>query len=265
MNGYLNNMGINLIEGRLPENDTEVVISEHISTNGGVKYKVGDTLYLDVCDRVDDNGNKLTQQDEFNTDIKETLIKKYTKTYKIVGIMERPSYATENYSAAGYTVITKMSEVSDNANIAVVYKDASKYEEDTENIAGLKNEGETGEPFSISGLGFYDTKKYDVRLNVQLLTYEGVAMSDNTSETLYTLAAVIIVIILVSSVFVIKNGFAISITERLKQYGMLASIGATKKQIKKSVYFEGMVLGLIRNTTRNIFWHNCNSCTFESN
>lgn len=265
MNGYLNNMGINLIEGRLPENDTEVVISEHISTNGGVKYKVGDTLYLDVCDRVDDNGDKLTQQDVFNADIKETLIKKYTKAYKIVGIIERPSYATENYSAAGYTVITKMSDVLDNANIAVVYKDASKYEEDTESIAGLKNEGKTGEPFSVPGLGFYDTKKYDTRVNAQLLTYEGFAMSDSTNETLYTLAGVIIAIILVSSVFVIKNGFAISITERLKQYGMLASIGATKKQIKKSVYFEGLVLGLIRYTTWNIFWNNCNIHPIKSN
>ena len=52
-------------------------------------------------------------------------------------------------------------------------------------------------------------------------------------------------IVLVSSVFVIRNGFAISITERLKQYGMLSSIGATKKQIKKSVYFEGFILGII--------------------
>lgn len=52
-------------------------------------------------------------------------------------------------------------------------------------------------------------------------------------------------IVLVSSIFVIRNGFAISITERLKQYGMLSSIGATKQQIKKSVYFEGFILGVI--------------------
>ena len=70
-------------------------------------------------------------------------------------------------------------------------------------------------------------------------------MDDETLKTIYGLGAFIIGIVLVSSVFVIRNGFEISITERLKQYGMLSSIGATKKQIKKSVYFEGFILGLI--------------------
>ena len=43
----------------------------------------------------------------------------------------------------------------------------------------------------------------------------------------------------------IKNSFAISTTEKMKRYGMLASVGATKKQIKKSVILEGLILGLI--------------------
>ena len=56
---------------------------------------------------------------------------------------------------------------------------------------------------------------------------------------------IVIGIIMVSSVFVIKNGFSISIVERYKQFGMLSSVGATSKQIKRSVLFEGFLLGLI--------------------
>ena len=45
----------------------------------------------------------------------ETLRKKFTKEYKIVGIMYRPSNATENRSAPGYTIMTKMNEVIEEA------------------------------------------------------------------------------------------------------------------------------------------------------
>ena len=43
-NGYLNNMGLHLLEGRLPENSSELVISKHIISNGKVELKVGDTI-----------------------------------------------------------------------------------------------------------------------------------------------------------------------------------------------------------------------------
>ena len=64
-------------------------------------------------------------------------------------------------------------------------------------------------------------------------------------NVLYGIAGVIIVIIVVSSVFVIRNSFAISVAEKTKQYGMLASVGATKKQIRKTVLLEGTYIGAI--------------------
>ena len=62
---------------------------------------------------------------------------------------------------------------------------------------------------------------------------------------LVSLVAIIIAIILATSVFSIRNSFAISTNEKLKTYGMLSSIGATKKQIRKMVLFEGLYLGII--------------------
>ena len=109
-----------------------------------------------------------------------------------------------------------------------------------------KNENNTEPQYTFGGLrNKYKSYKYDIKINSELLAYEGANLSDETLKLIYGLGAFIMAIVLVSSVFVIRNGFAISITERLKQYGMLSSIGATKKQIKKSVYFEGFILGII--------------------
>lgn len=255
--GYLNNMGLKLSEGRMPENSNEIVISKHIITNGKVELKVGDILTLNIGKRQLKNGEQLDQNNPYLTGeedngiiLEEEIVDTYKKDYKIVGIIERPSMSTEPYSAPGYTIITKMEDVINKANVAVLYKDVFKYKEYTEEVnqmvkAQTDEEKSRGSNFTGLRNEYYLSYKYDFDLNRNLLAYQGANLSDSTMETLYILGGIIMAIILVSSVFVIRNGFAISITERLKQYGMLSSIGATKKQIKKSVYFEGFILGLI--------------------
>lgn len=257
--GYLNNMGIHLLEGKLPENSSEIVISQHIIKNGKVKYNIGDTITLDIGQRQLTTGEKLNQNNPYLTGsedsksgaiLEEEIVNTIKKEYKIVGIIERPSNTIEGYSAPGYTVITKMEKVEQKANIAVLYKKVSNYQEYTEQINEMvkaKTDDENDKVKKFSGLrnASYVSYKYEVSINFDLLAFEGANLSDNIMSTLYWAGGIIMAIILVSSVFVIRNGFAISITERLKQYGMLASIGATKKQIKKSVYFEGCILGCI--------------------
>lgn len=60
---------------------------------------------------------------------------------------------------------------------------------------------------------------------------------------LYSVCGTLIAVIMIGSILVIYNSFAISVSERKKQFGMLSSIGATKKQIQKSVLYEGAILG----------------------
>lgn len=255
--GYLNNMGLQIDEGRMPKNSDEIVISKHINTNANIEYKVGDKITLDIGQRQLTTGEKLNQNNPYLTGkedngniLQEEIVNTYTKTFTIVGIVKRPSMSIEDYEAPGYTVITKMEEIKEKANISVLYKKVSKYQEYTEQInqmvkAETSEEKENATSFTGLRDVSYKSYKYEVKLNYYLLAYEGANLSDGTMEMLYMLGGIIMGIILVSSVFVIRNGFAISITERLKQYGMLSSIGATKKQVKKSVYFEGIVLGLI--------------------
>ena len=225
---FIENMSVNLKEGRLPENDTELAISTRINEKFNTNYKVGDTITLNINE---------TEQNMENG---------IPKTYKIVGIIERPILAIESYDVDWFTAITKMQNVKKKANIAVLYNKPKDYIKNTENINNMTKTENNEDGVSFSGLSNkYKSYKYNLMVNKVLLAYEGASLDDETLKTIYGLGAFIIGIVLVSSVFVIRNGFEISITERLKQYGMLSSIGATKKQIKKSVYFEGFILGLI--------------------
>ena len=255
---FLNNMAINVQEGRLPENDGELAISARINERFKTNYKVGDTITLNVGELKGTSENQNTnyydeaqikQADEKEQMTEEEIVNTTSKTYKIVGIIERPTVAIESYEVDWFTVITKMQTINKKANIAVLYTKPNDYVKNTESINQMvtaKSGTEANNFNRINGLNkTYKSYKYKVQINKELLSYQGASLDDETLRTIYGLGAFIMGIVLVSSVFVIRNGFAISITERLKQYGMLSSIGATKKQIKKSVYFEGFILGLI--------------------
>ncbi len=232
------NTPLHLIDGRTPKNSSEILISKSIIDNALVSINIGDRITLDIGDRVCRDGSKMTQNNPYFVyeegyneidDCEETLQPKYTKEYTVVGIMERLDYNIESYNAPGYTVIT----YSDNLNtstydVSLLFKDPGYYED------------------FINSLANSDAlKNYNYTLNADLLRWEGVGLSGSNQSMLYTVAAVVIGIIIVTSIFVIRNSFNISITEKTKQYGMLASIGATSKQIKKNVLYEGFILGII--------------------
>lgn len=242
---YLKNMGLKLIEGRLPESDNEIIISNTIIQNAKVDYKINQKITLDISKRmgeVDGEKFELDQSNPYLEENNEYLEKIFTKEYTIVGIIERLNFDIEPYSAPGYTIITKLQEIRNNANISVLYKDVSKYVEYTEQI----NEMQEGDKTFFRDLRkAYNKYKYELQFNSSLLRYEGVSLSDSSITTVMSLGIIVIIIIIVSSVFVIRNSFAISMTEKMKEYGMFSSVGATSKQIKKSVLFEGFVIGII--------------------
>ena len=255
---FLNNMAINVRDGRLPENDGELAISTRINEKFKTNYKVGDTVTLNVGELKgtleNQNANyydesQIKQTDGTEQMAEDEIVNTTSKTYKIVGIIERPTVAIEPYEVDWFTVITKMQTINKKANIAVLYTKPNDYVKNTESINQMvtAKSGTKENDFNrVNGLDkTYKSYKYKIKINKELLSFQGASLDDDTLRTIYGLGAFIMGIVLVSSVFVIRNGFAISITERLKQYGMLSSIGATKKQIKKSVYFEGFILGII--------------------
>ena len=126
-NAGFEKMGLNLVEGRFPENDKEIIIPKHLKTNGRITLNVGDTISLNVGTRVS-AGEELLQENPYNKEEKEEIIDTVNRKYKIVGIIERPNF--EQYSAPGYTFITCLNNETENKNYAVY----ARYTKD-----GLKN------------------------------------------------------------------------------------------------------------------------------
>lgn len=242
---------INVTSGRLPEDDSEIVISSHIKTNGGVKYNLGDKITFDIGDRTY-NGKKLYQNDTYRED--EQLEAKQTKTYKVVGICDRLPYGEEPRTAPGYSVITLANKADTFLNKSDIYlrfnKKALKDRYDlTADILGvdktLFNKLNSGklEDKEIQTLKSQLDKTHSYYINNSLIKYE--AFYDSSVAFVYNMAAVVMVIIIITSAVCISNSFAISINQKTKQYGMLASIGATPRQIRKNVFFEAAFMGVI--------------------
>lgn len=226
-----------LIEGNFPQNENEIIISKHIITNGKSDIKIGDTITLDVGKRISSDNIELDSSCSYNSE-HEKIEDSEKHTFKVVGMIERPDYTFENTGDPGYTMITtNLNRGKTEAYLSL--KKPKEYKSSISELLGVnyddldvieKNGGET---------------KYKHEINSEILRWEVFAFSDSTVSMLYSVIGVVIFIIIFTSVFCIRNSFAISITEKIKMYGMLSSVGATRKQIKKNVIFEAMALGLI--------------------
>lgn len=241
---------IKLLEGRMPKNDSEIILSEHIMKNGKVFYKIGDKLTIDVSKRLVDE-YELSQENGYVKG-EENLKKEYTKTYEIVGIIERPNMSIEPHSAPGFSIITYLNtnKINDKSDIYVRYtKEGLKNKAQvTSNILGISSD--IIEKAEMPGLTNEDLQelqksKYEYKTNESLLQYEILNVSSSNLNVIYTVSIIVTAIIIFTSVFCIRNSFDISITEKMRQYGMLSSIGATSKQIKKNVFYEALIISII--------------------
>lgn len=243
-------VGIELTDGELPKNNNEIIIPRHLRNNGKVDLNVGDTITLEVGSRMSE-GYALGQNNPYEETNNETIENTVSVTYKVVGIFERPSTALEPFSSPGYTFITT------NASGVKNYTVFARYTKD-----GLKNQykvtaGILGVDASLLKKNILEfnykevyekepeKSKYTFDVNRYLIMLETNAYGDSSMKALLVLSTIVTVIIIVTSVYCIKNSFNISITEKTKEYGILKSVGATTSQIKKSVYYEAFLLGSV--------------------
>lgn len=209
-------MPVNLLEGTMPGSSREILLPDHLETNGGASYRIGDVITLEVGERLSE-GVKLHQANSYVAE-NEELEKVSPRTYTITGIYERPSF--EGYSAPGYTALTLPDGAGPDSFDAYLRVDPMK---DT--------------------YAFLETYEgYDTRVNSDLLRFSGNSNENTLNAVLYSMVAILSAIIMFGSISLIYNAFSISISERTKQFGLLKSVGATKKQILSSVLFEALVL-----------------------
>lgn len=253
-----------LESGRYPQNSSELLLTQTFVLNSAQKYEIGDTITLELGERKTADGESIIDVSNYNKtyktnengeaetiDCEEHFETQSTKTFKIVGILDE--YYSNSISMSDYNCISPVftvadaNKISDEASLYVKFTDEGErnYIQTSSQITGLSEE-HLREYLNQSYELEKGEIKYDFfRVQTSLLSYKGYALSDNSLQMFFTLAAIIIAIVIVASVFVIRNSFAISITEKTKLYGMLSSVGATSRQIRHNVLFEGFALALI--------------------
>lgn len=259
-NTYGNCFKIDLIKGKFPTNSGEAVVTKAFKTQDGKDVKIGDKITLDVGVLTDKDGNVLDEegihnllQKDFN---KCSIIDTVKRTYTVTGIIERPK-TSELYDPSNFSMIYTVSDEKapieairtkhmNKLYIAYTPQSEGDYLQNTADILGFKADDMSNvisdeispEDQQTSGINAYE-------FNSILLSMKGYGSNEATNTVIFSLAVIIIIIVMLASVFVIRNSFAISITEKTSMYGMLASVGATKRQIRRNVIFEGFILGLI--------------------
>lgn len=107
-------------------------------------------------------------------------------------------------------------------------------DEITEFVSGLPYEG--------TGLYYGDMVVYT---HGNLTRYQGVDSGSLLQDSLTAMAGVLALVVAVASVSLIYNSFSISVAERTRQFGLLASLGASKRQLRRSVLVEALMLGAV--------------------
>lgn len=216
-----NTVPVNLMSGRLPENNSEILVPMSVEANGGVKFGVGDKLSLAVGSRMN-GGENLGQHSPYISG-KETLVPKAEKTYTVVGIYYLQGL--KEARAPGYTLITK-ADVQDKADSLNAF-------------VTLKN------PCNVHAYASSTAGSHNYILNDNVLQFMGLSDDNVFNVFLYSVGGIVVAIIMIGSIFLIYNSFNISLNERIHQFGILSSVGATGKQLRNSVLFEGLCIGAV--------------------
>lgn len=247
-------LSLDLIQGRLPENDSEIIIPEYLHANqeSGQELQVGDTVTLELGDRKQGESSlgmnvpylsrenpDMTEEELQDYGGEETLVIRQQKTYTVVGVYDRLPWS---YLSAGpaYEFIAG----EDSRDIS--HQDDSCYWM----IVRLKS--------------VWDEKQFCEEIhadapegmvmneNRTLLRWYGVDNNQNYMKVFVRLLGIVIVLIMIASVSLIYNAFSISMRERTGQFGLLSSMGATKKQLKRALRYEawtvcavGIPLGIV--------------------
>ncbi len=222
---------VRLVSGRMPQNSDEIILSENFYLDGNSGFKEGDTVTLEIGERTSD-GLSLGQQNpvyiydlDINEEVlqEEDLVRSKLHTYTVVGVCET-NYLFEDYRSPGYAAFT----VSDGKPAPDLCMDI------------YYKMNKPSEVYS-----FTSEMGSEATFNSDVLMYLGVSRYDAFRSVLTGLAAVVVVLIMAGSVSLIYNAFSISVSERTKQFGLLSSIGATKKQLRKMVLFEALAVSAV--------------------
>lgn len=251
--------GIEPSEGRLPENDHEIMLFSTWNDYGGVN--LGDTVTFNVGQRVarlapgeegsmsagtmtaswgvqgEAHESEITDGTPLNSSMgvleadidggifNEEIANTEESTYTVVGFYDRPGYALS--TAAGMVGVTAGGAAPD------AFTDVFFTLNDVANTQQVEEAAEALFPDE------------HVVLHTAMLRYMGVSSDSSIWATFYGLVVVLAAVIVVACVSLIFNAFNISVAERIKQFGLLSSVGASRRQLRRAVVLEGAIVAVI--------------------
>lgn len=210
-------------DGKVPANENEVAVEKDFLDKNGMKdAKVGDKIVLTQGQRQLDDGSYVTGSN-FNKDEK-FVPSGDEKEYTITAILH--TNPATKYSSV-WRGISEDEIKSDDicAYITLAKQNSSAYS----TIEDIQND--------------YKIDVYQANEDVLASYLSG--RQGGFLATMLPIVLVVLILIEIASVMLIYNAFGMSLSERVRYLGMLASVGATKSQKRKSVYFEGAILGAI--------------------
>ena len=278
-----------LSEGRLPENDSEIVLSPMFVRYSVKEYHTGDKLTLDVGYRTisSDSSAQSRTLDFVSAYAKdnEALAIQAKREYTVVGILSSvsdrislrggaacvdvytltdsidniPTYMgaennTVNELWVNYTDSMEKDFVNATAQIVGISKaEAQKHFDNAYIFPEIEFDENGNEIVNESIKTEYDLAMEKIAAsnhfgitnfqeNWSVLAIKGIVYEGHSKEIFLTVAAVLIFIIMTTSVFIIRNSISISATEKTRLFGMLCSVGSTPKQLRNSVLYEGLLL-----------------------
>ena len=214
---------IQIVDGRMPNNNKEILLPQHLSEDAGYYYEIGDTIEVEIGVRIGvSNGEELNQLTDYSAQ-DEVFIGSRKEKFKIVGTCKRLSI--EPYMAPGYTALT--SEVKPVMDQTITFFSDRDYNA------------------SKALVDKYYPSGNKVRYNEPLLYAKGDIGGMAASKNLYIVTAVLLLLTSIGACILLYNTFSISNRKRKSQYEIMASVGATEHQLRRTALYEGGLLAAI--------------------
>lgn len=231
---FFESKDIEILEGKYPENSSEIVLDQFLYKSYGSKIGEDITLDLDRNKNLEKEYNENENVDE-NLTIKKNEDEKniLTKTYKVVGVVRISNSRLYNYgtSLISFTLSDQNEEIVD-SRIFYELKDISKLGNHLESVYGIKSK-EIKKVFE---------ENENVGLNTRLVKTQTNNFGSEIDSLLSGIVVLLVTVVAITSIMIIRNSISISVVSRTKEYGILKSIGATNRQIRNNILFEGIII-----------------------
>ena len=242
-----------LSEGRMPENSHEIVlhslyrgstvfsdeaceVGSQVTLNLGVRKPValeegaadGLPAYLDAdfgyLDAQEDHGNVGEEFVEVGLEQTYTVVGFYQKTSMVSAV----GFGSKAFTLSDADTRTALEALGEPAGMTAYFTTVG-----LSRVADIQECA--AELFGTDQLQLHDS----------LLRYAGISEDRALWATLYQMAAILAVVVIVASASLIYNSFAISVADRTRQFGLLASIGASRRQVRRMVRCEALALAAV--------------------